>query len=265
MSLYQELCNPNNKSLGLLLGLFNIKYVLVNSSSTQEDACRVEDNYLRGDPANFIRIMERQKDINLVVNEKEFKIFRNKEFVPHIALYTDILFFPKSLGKTPFEQVKESSVSNNFHNNYRLPVFEEQLSTEEKRFILSNPRTSIFSPRHLKQEKTDNAAITPEFLRISATEYRINVNNSKPIFIFLGEIFHPSWNAFCKGEKLRHLPALFGNVFYLDKTGQNTVLVVFEEQKIKNLTVLIAAFAWVFLFVTLTFSLIMEYVKKNKI
>lgn len=260
--LAEAICNADTKHMGLLFGLFNVKYALINLTSSQEDSCRIENDYIQGDPNNFVEILDRQTDMELILNEKEFKVYKNKEFIPHLAIYENILFFPQTKASL-FEQIKEVSLFSNFHNGYWLPIFEEQLLEDKKEFILNNSSTVIFSPKYLSSPGKVTGALEPDFYKINATEYRLDINTSKPLFIFLGEMFHPSWSAFCNGKKLKHFPAFFGNVFYLDSIGQNTVKIIFEEQKLKNLTSIIAGFTWIFVFIGLIFTSIMKRIERR--
>jgi len=71
--------------------------------------------------------------------------------------------------------------------------------------------------------------------RINPTEYQIEITSAKPLFLFFGESFHPSWNARVNGEELRHFKVYdWANGFYLDKVGNLNIQITFDEQNIRN-------------------------------
>lgn len=85
----------------------------------------------------------------------------------------------------------------------------------------------IQSLAHVKWET--NAHIV--YRKIDPTRWSIRVNHSTPQYLFFAETYSPWWKAKLNGERLEsQLANYFGNAFYLNKTGETNVELVFELQ-----------------------------------
>jgi len=87
----EDVCR-GNAMLGKELGLLNIKYVVVNLEDVGEGPPRVVRHYSGpyyaiGDPKEFIKVLNEQKDLRLIVNRTDFLIYENKAFTPHVSAY----------------------------------------------------------------------------------------------------------------------------------------------------------------------------------
>lgn len=90
---------------------------------------------------------------------------------------------------------------------------------------------------------------------ITPTEYQVDLNASKQAFIVLGESYHPDWRAFANGEELIHVKAFsYSNAFLLSRTGENRVKIHFEEQKTRDLIIVISAASWIFLLACVAYT-----------
>ncbi|MBT9168214.1 MAG: hypothetical protein DDT19_01559 [Syntrophomonadaceae bacterium] len=79
------LCEDSEKTLGSLLAPLNVKYLVVNLSSSQKGECRFDGVFLKGSAADITEIIDRQKDLELVYQGNKFLIYENKAFIPKIT------------------------------------------------------------------------------------------------------------------------------------------------------------------------------------
>jgi hypothetical protein len=74
--------------MGEILALLNVKYVIVNLTSENQDRIRhfrqYGTPYISGDPGIFVSFLNKQKGLRLVVRRQDFLIYENKEFTPLI-------------------------------------------------------------------------------------------------------------------------------------------------------------------------------------
>jgi hypothetical protein len=90
---------------------------------------------------------------------------------------------------------------------------------------------------------------------ITPTEYQIDINTNKQVFIVLGESYHQDWHAFAGDEELVHVKAFsYSNAFLLSKTGENKVKISFEEQKTRDLIIGISTVSWISLLACVAYT-----------
>lgn len=74
--------------------------------------------------------------------------------------------------------------------------------------------------------------VTYSSARISRTEYVVTLQSDKPVFVVLGESYHPEWSAYVGGEELSHFPAFsLSNGFYTNTGGTHTIVIKFDRQQ----------------------------------
>jgi len=84
-----------------------------------------------------------------------------------------------------------------------------------------------------------------EILQESRTGYQIHVDSNSPVFIYLGDTYHPSWSAYDNGE-LKHFSAFWwGNGFYLENAHNTSVEIEFTRQDVYSIIILIWALSWI--------------------
>lgn len=82
----------------------------------------------------------------------------------------------------------------------------------------------------LFSEKENNLEYSVE--KISEVEYTVHLRSHSPVFIVLGEAYHPEWHAYEDEKELPHLPAFsFSNGFYVDTTGKHDITLRFGLQR----------------------------------
>jgi len=243
-------CSGEQRNLGNLLAPFNVRYVIVDCSSDQEGPPRLSGLYLQGSPGVFAEILNRQRDLILVADKEEFLVYENKKFIPHVSVYDNLCFIdsgPK-VKSSRFSLLNPLTEAKDFDIRSQLVVFTEQLEAEEERFL----RTA-----HSELDGAVENFSSKEFeaRRVSPTEYRVDLKTDNPVFIMLGETYHPSWNAYVDGKKLAHFKAFYwANGFYLDRAGVFRIKIVFEKQKTRDFLIKVWAFAWCFIFGALVFT-----------
>lgn len=104
-----------------------------------------------------------------------------------------------------------------------------------------------------------------EFRKISPVKYEGVVKLEKPSFMFFKETFNPGWvlklisgNNIHRVDK-HYLGNLFGNTYYIDKTGEYSFTLEYEPQKYVDYGIIITIVGWIGIFVALVYS---EFRKK---
>lgn len=163
-------------NIGNVLSSFNVKYVIVNLEMEGvplwgEGAPRLRywgfNYYPVGSPREFIKLLDIQKDLKLIVNGTNFLIYENMKFYPYIVTYTQIfLVSPLSY----LNLTKSFKVYNYTGNMVSNPGFERgteswMLPLEEKVSIdTANKVSGNLSLRMeiLKEKKAVGQAISVE-------------------------------------------------------------------------------------------------------
>lgn len=163
-------------NIGNVLSSFNVKYVIVNLEMEGvplwgEGAPRLIywgfNYYPVGSPREFIKLLDMQKDLKLIVNGTNFLIYENLKFYPHIVAYTQIfLVSPLSY----LNLTKSFKVYNYTGNMVSNPGFERgteswMLPLEEKVSIDTTNKVSGNSSLRmeiLKEKKAVGQAISVE-------------------------------------------------------------------------------------------------------
>ncbi|MDI6892100.1 MAG: hypothetical protein QMD08_03780 [Actinomycetota bacterium] len=254
-----SLCNEQTNNIGTLLAPASVKYTIVNLASSQKGAPTLNGFFPSGDPENFIKILNKQKDLRLVDQQENFLVYENKEFLPHITAYDRALFIPVTNSTSRLSLMMRLFRTPGFEIGRQLLVFGGQLSSKQRSWFLNNRDVPISqgSAAGTRNSTTGERARSYSYkaVKISQTSYKVSVKSERPLFIVLGETYHPSWNAYVNDEKLEHFPAFYyANGFYLDKTGRNNVKITFDEQRTGNLTIMIWAVAWICLILLLLLS-----------
>lgn len=119
-----------------------------------------------------------------------------------------------------------------YQNNKFLPLFSafSQKPSENWQIGQKAPSTSDKVNFEIKKQ--------------SPTKYIINVSVQEPVYIVFSQPYHEGWQAEIDNKKLDHFSAFYLNGFYLDKTGQNSLVLSYQEQKTKNILNIIFALAW---------------------
>lgn len=84
----------------------------------------------------------------------------------------------------------------------------------------------------------------PEMKKISNSHYQIKINNDQPTALFLAEPFHNDWQAKNNGQILDHQESANQNLFYLSETGEQTIDIFYQGQKLKNGLIIIWGLTW---------------------
>jgi hypothetical protein len=79
----------NKSDIGELLGYASVRYVVVNQESKFTGPLRRGWAGLGvvGDPQNFVRLLDKQEDLTLIVNRSDFMVYDNQKFLPRISAY----------------------------------------------------------------------------------------------------------------------------------------------------------------------------------
>ncbi|MBI2596945.1 hypothetical protein HYW41_02200 [Candidatus Daviesbacteria bacterium] len=100
------------------------------------------------------------------------------------------------------------------------------------------------------------------FKKLSPVKYEGRIKLDKPSFMFFKETFNPGWKLelFKDNDKFKidkhFLGNLYGNTYYIDKTGEYNFKLEFEPQKNVNLGIMVAGFGWVGILIGFVYSVL---------
>jgi len=101
-----------------------------------------------------------------------------------------------------------------------------------------------------------------KYIKISPTKYEIYVDTSFPFFLFFSERFSPKWQVHIGADTITSMPGYgFGNLYYINKTGDFSMILEYADQKYFKLGQLITLLSWI----TLLAFLITFYVRIRKV
>lgn len=235
-----SLCQQKTSQLGALLAPANVKYVVVDLTSSQTGKCHVSGLEPYGAPAVFTTLLAGQSDLKEMTRDQNWVVFENEEFVPHLAVFDQAVLVP-SLTVSSWTADTNSA-------DKPLIIFADSpwLTSQNTQSIafLSAIASSQGNALRKGSSATENQL---RVTQVSDTEYSVNLKTGVPIFIFFGESYHPQWNAYYPdGKPLPHFPAFYyGNGFYIDRTGDVQIRLVFDRQPARNFQILVSAIAWV--------------------
>jgi hypothetical protein len=89
----------------------------------------------------------------------------------------------------------------------------------------------------VNKESLENAffenspSISCSFKKVSETQYTAELETKAPVFLALAESYHPDWHAQIDGKELLHfIASSWSNGYYMDRAGNFTVDIEFEQQ-----------------------------------
>lgn len=123
----------------------------------------------------------------------------------------------------------------------------------------------IMEPSNSSMEST-SIKLTSQ--RIDPTKHSIYAESSQPFYVFLSERYHDSWKISLEdGTQMRSYPAYsFGNLFFINKTGNLTMTLEFEKQQLyyAGLYVSFVSFAFSMTLVSIPTGSLKLFVRKVK-
>jgi len=153
----KALVDEQTQHIGALLAPVNVKYIVVNLASREKGPAKSSGYYAYGDPKNFAKLLDEQKDVKLVVNETDFLIYKNNKFIPHVSVYEKALLVAQPLGSTS-EDINQNlrsllllSSAPGFNIDKILVVFEDQLPFNERKLFLKNSDAVIILQDDLRK------------------------------------------------------------------------------------------------------------------
>ena len=91
LSLYDSLINDNTDQWGKWLAPANVKYIIVDKLAEQEGEPKLvnkwDTSYPSGDPAEYFELLQDQSDLRLVIDNSQYAIFENTEYISNIVFY----------------------------------------------------------------------------------------------------------------------------------------------------------------------------------
>jgi hypothetical protein len=232
---FDLLCDTENHSLGELLGRTNVKYVILDLGNPRylNDAspCHRVPEGIGGNPRGLFGLLEKEKGLAPVADIGDFIIFENAGYVPHLAVYGQVL----QIEEKPSPALVVSSGANWQEN---LVVFKGQLAPDLASALAANVESTPMS---------NSRQIGSRVISESDTAYSIVLEGQGPAFISLGENYDPGWSANLNGESLPHFIAMgWANGYYVsDILGKANVEIVFEPQERRDIILWLWGACWV--------------------
>lgn len=131
----ESLINTRTQHIGTLLAPADVKYIILNLTSQQTGPSITIDSYVFGNPQNFVSILDEQKDLKLIVNERQFRIYENQQFVQHITAYNHVAFVAQTK-RNPLDAMTALADRSDLPVDKYLLIYDQQLSSLQAEWLL---------------------------------------------------------------------------------------------------------------------------------
>ena len=139
------LCRERTDRIGALLATVNVEFIVVALASEQEGKPHAERIYAYGDPIEFVRILDRQKDLRLAANETDFRIYHNEINLEHVAAFSRLflVYTPEGRPAKSFEILLSLEKVPFFNVRSQLIAFEDSSSLNRVTQLSERPSTFL--------------------------------------------------------------------------------------------------------------------------
>lgn len=207
-------------STGKLMGLLNVKYVLLDKSVDTDfyDWPSMETN---------LKLIELQRGIRLISTRGEILVFENEFFVPHIYATRSLLL------KEDLKDMIKVVESDEWAPGKSVVLLRDQLSLSDYAFIEGLSR----------QGSEGEVIITVR--KLSQTRYSFSVTATEPFFIVLGESYDSNWKAYFGEtdwfrslfmhpipEERHYIANGYANAWYVEQAGSYTITIFYQNQSL---------------------------------
>ena len=236
-----NLLTQNSETASKMLGLLNVKYILVH-----------RDFHMR-----YAFPSPRQYSVELAPKNLEKNLRAHKEFqfagaFGDLAIYTlkSELFVPQIYagGSSRLGVRGVDSLAK---------MVEEQDSSKSQVFFLLDP-SETKNYREVKRPLSSKQKAVVSFKRVSPTLYKVKIKNSTaPFYLTFSETFDPYWKAYEGNvnwfqalwkkpiDENRHLRANgYANSWYIDKKGDYEMTLYFWPQSLVNVGAFVSGMAF---------------------
>jgi hypothetical protein len=69
-------------------------------------------------------------------------------------------------------------------------------------------------------------------IKISPSKYILNINSSKPFYVYFSESYSDNWKMHIGQTEMKHYRPPFGNLFFVDNTGDLTITMTYENSEV---------------------------------
>lgn len=251
------LVNNETEYFGTLLSLANVKYIIVDLtapnvySNYATGPARISGLCPIGSPESYVALLNRQKDLRVVVDDADAIIYENMAFIPHTAVYEKMFIVERNeFGIPPSVIMKDVY---NLTTSSVLFVDKDTIPNDSlnQYLAISSGTVSFYVQPGLNPDMTaysDEASVNHyEVSQKGPTSFFINTSGKSSLYITFSESFDPDWAAYL-GTQLEHLPLppYNTNLFYLNENGYvKAIEISYELQSIYEFTLIVAVVAWV--------------------
>jgi len=260
--IYTILKDYRISDIGILLGLLNVRYILLHNDFD----IRVYGDQV--DPPQYIEtLLKARKEFHLEKTFGQLNFYENDYFIPHIFATSNVIY---------------ANVSS-FRD-----LLELYLCETKKGFPTVNPPV-IFSPRFLSIEAEGNPHPISDskknifpfegsiaFQKINPSKYRIHVNTSHPFILVFSEYYDSEWNAyyesnlswidvFYKEPIQEHFSVNgYANAWYVDRVGEYDIVLYFKPQSSVYAGLIVSSLSLIGCLVLIGRQLIINSISKSK-
>lgn len=167
---FYALANSETSRIGALLAPLNVKYIVVNLNSSQTGSpsatgfLEYGEPFLYGSPLGYVRILNSQKDLELVANQTGFLIYENLEYLPSVTVYSNSFYVMPITNETDeslidLKLTEALSTLPGFEPRYQTLIFGGELDPGTRTFFLENSAAVVITASDVDQLSEDYSLI----------------------------------------------------------------------------------------------------------
>ncbi|MCL4517918.1 MAG: hypothetical protein M1587_01830 [Thaumarchaeota archaeon] len=232
--------------LGSILAAWAVKYVIVDLTVSNyggtwgEGPARiVQGSFLIGNPSSYVSLLGSQKDLKLVFKDGTIAVYENLDYLPEVSVFHHLYIVDteSSITPTTYKILGMNSTNVLLISKSQIPpnLLAEYLAISSGQIDMSKP------PNQMLRYNTESA-----ITKAGPTTYDIESSSGGPLYITLSESYDSAWIASAGGQRLLHLPLppYYTNLFFLNFTSQN-VVVVYGFQAYMSFAFVAFASSWI--------------------
>jgi hypothetical protein len=208
---------PRIASLGKMLSLLNVKYLLIHDDS---------DSALVHDHAFWV----------YAPNDQLKSLLRSDKSMVPDAVFGNLTFY-RNLDWKQSQVYGTASYQSTSQNDTELLQTAQQTPNDTGTVIFASQQTiqgiGLGPLANLNHQTTTGLT----YQRLSSTSYTVNVDAQAPFFLVLSESYEPNWSATAKGLEIQqHFVANgYANGWYVNQTGKLTITIEFVAQRLATI------------------------------
>jgi hypothetical protein len=241
---YSAIVGNETRYAGKIMGLLGVEYVLQRND--------VDWTYYNVQSPEEVRtLLARQEGINLERSFGELDFYRNDYYVPVVYSANHIIYVNGSIDSLP-----GSTLLNNLEVNNSALFFSTSLPAQNQQ--ISSLATDSFLSNGTRTSTSNNVNVMVQpylsYNWVNPSECTVEIDASTPFILVFSQSYLPTWVASIDGQTIEdHLMANgYANSWYINKTGNFTVKIVYSPQQIYDTCKIASSLAIVVLALCIT-------------